>query len=267
MILVTLEIFSGRENPKWMLSKDEEVELQRISGQFSGKGHLPSDGSAKKIPSVGYRGFRLKGNIFSPDIVHRRTIFNSRELELFLLSTAQKHITREVFDYVKARVETFLKSIKNRKSACPICRAVLAPSFGQPVWKFLTVELNNNCYNYCTNLITNTFAQPGKNSATPFATISGVDIEASATGDGLIVSTNFTATLTDGHYVALVIWPGIDFHWYRQDSHGCWSHKAGNTPVTNTDNSNQLISDPRTCDLGPYTFHSFMIVNGSTTII
>ena len=32
-----------------------------------------------------------------------------------------------------------------------------------------------------------------------------------------------------GHLVALVIWPGVDFHWYRKGLNGRWTHKPGGT--------------------------------------
>jgi hypothetical protein len=268
MIIVTLKIFSGRENPKWMLSNSEEEELENIIRNLGKENKSRTlDDVAKKIPSLGYRGFRLKGNLFHQGSVNRLTVFDSRFLELFLLDTARRHIEKEVFDYIKARIENFLEPIVTEKNECPRCHATHAPLFGETIWKSISIELNNNCYNYCTNLVTNTFAQPGRNSAVPFAKINGIDVEKSATGDGLIPTTNFTANLATGHYVALVIWPGVDFHWFRQDSHGCWSHKAGSTPVINTDASNNIISDPKTCDLGPYVFHTFMVVNGSAKII
>lgn len=52
--------------------------------------------------------------------------------------------------------------------------------------------------------------------------------------------------------VALVLSSG-DFHWYRQDSDGYWSHKQGLTPVKRTDNSGELIKDPMYADRGAYT--------------
>src|SRR5207245_7520521 len=65
----------------------------------------------------------------------------------------------------------------------------------------------------------------------------------------------------EGHLVALVIAPNIDFHWYRKGRNGYWSHKPGSTQVTNVDNSGHLISDPRTANRGMYTdFCSFMVV-------
>ncbi len=53
--------------------------------------------------------------------------------------------------------------------------------------------------------------------------------------------------------VALVVAPGYDFHWYRLDDNGLWSHKPGGTQATNLDKSNNLITDPRTANRGPYT--------------
>ena len=53
--------------------------------------------------------------------------------------------------------------------------------------------------------------------------------------------------------VALVIAPKDDYHWYRQDSDGYWSHKLGTTPVTRTDHSGNLIIDPQYADRGKYT--------------
>ena len=45
----------------------------------------------------------------------------------------------------------------------------------------------------------------------------------------------------EGHLIALVIWPNVDFHFYRMNRDGLWSHKPGGMPVTNVDNSDKLI--------------------------
>ena len=44
--------------------------------------------------------------------------------------------------------------------------------------------------------------------------------------------------------IALVIDPKQDYHFYRQDSNGFWSHKPGGTPVTNKDTTGRLIYNP-----------------------
>ena len=45
----------------------------------------------------------------------------------------------------------------------------------------------------------------------------------------------------------------LDYHWYRQDSDGLWSHKPGKNEVKRVDNSGDLIVDPETADRGFYT--------------
>jgi hypothetical protein len=44
--------------------------------------------------------------------------------------------------------------------------------------------------------------------------------------------------------IALVVDPKEDYHFYRQDSNGLWSHKPGGTNVTNLDADQKLIYDP-----------------------
>ena len=52
-----------------------------------------------------------------------------------------------------------------------------------------------------------------------------------------------------GYYkVALVIAPNRDYHWYRQNYDGTWSHKPGGTAVTDLDRKGNLIYDPESCD-------------------
>jgi hypothetical protein len=58
------------------------------------------------------------------------------------------------------------------------------------------------------------------------------------------------------HLVALVISPGtsggqpcgVDYHWYRRDNNGQWSHKPGPSEATNLDASGHLIPNPETAD-------------------
>jgi hypothetical protein len=44
--------------------------------------------------------------------------------------------------------------------------------------------------------------------------------------------------------IALVVDPNEDYHFFRQDSNGLWSHKPGGTAVTNLDANDRLIYDP-----------------------
>lgn len=68
--------------------------------------------------------------------------------------------------------------------------------------------------------------------------------------------------------IALVIWPEVDYHFYRLDSDGYFSHKPGQTAARNVDNSGAMIRDPRVADRGPYTeFHCFMETSNNSVRI
>ena len=58
-----------------------------------------------------------------------------------------------------------------------------------------------------------------------------------------------------------------DFHWYRLDNNGRWSHKPGETQASQLDNANAPIGDPRNCALGAYVFARFMIADPLTNQI
>jgi hypothetical protein len=53
----------------------------------------------------------------------------------------------------------------------------------------------------------------------------------------------------EGHYIALAVKPPSeagdsgDFHFWRLDSNGAWSYKAGDTLVRNTLRTGRLITD------------------------
>jgi len=52
----------------------------------------------------------------------------------------------------------------------------------------------------------------------------------------------------NNYKVALVISPGVDYHWYRQNSDGTWSHKLASNPSQNCDSDDDLIYDPEYCN-------------------
>jgi hypothetical protein len=143
----------------------------------------------------------------------------------------------------------------------PRCRC--APLY-EPAWwnDGGQKQSNNNCYNYATNYRTDTFAQPGQANGAIYTALTCASVRPAAIADALIDHPSANNRCPkEGHLVALVIWPGVDFHWYRKGRNGRWSHKPGGTPVTNLDNSAHLITDPRTADRGGYTdFCTFMTV-------
>jgi hypothetical protein len=44
---------------------------------------------------------------------------------------------------------------------------------------------------------------------------------------------SYDKNLTDGYRVTLVVNPNNDYHWYRDNGGGTWSHKPGQTAATN----------------------------------
>jgi len=115
------------------------------------------------------------------------------------------------------------------------------------------VQYSNNCYSYA---VSNRDPadhqwcrpQPGAKSGSPVTSPQDVQcsiVENAALSDGLTRSDCGNACGSGQYKVALVIDPGKDYHWYRQDESGYWSHKPGTTEATDLDASGNRISDPR----------------------
>jgi hypothetical protein len=128
---------------------------------------------------------------------------------------------------------------------------------------FVTDQGKNNCYDYATDILTNTFAQPGRGSgvcrktARPCVPNTCDAVRKAAESDGLVWHGNALpdALPAAGHYVSLHIWPQSNFHWLRMDADKFWSHKPGGSPVRNVDNSGRLINDPARADVSPWSNH------------
>ena len=43
-----------------------------------------------------------------------------------------------------------------------------------------------------------------------------------------------------------------DYHWYRQNNDGTWSHKIGSQKVSNKDKNGEIITNPEKCNRGYY---------------
>ena len=125
------------------------------------------------------------------------------------------------------------------------------PSYKPAYWNDKgTIQYGNNCYNYGNNKRTDTFAQPGKASGTTLtsANMNCTDVGNAAVADGLELLPPSGVCPGKKDKVGLVVDPGTDYHWYRLDSSGMWSHKPGGTAATDRDNSGHPISNPETAD-------------------
>lgn len=128
---------------------------------------------------------------------------------------------------------------------------------------FRKKQSDNNCYNYGNDVVTNTFAQPGRGSGVcdhktrPCVPNTCTDVRHGAESDGLVwVGNDLPRALPPtGHYVSLHIWPDSNFHWLRMDANLLWSHKPGGSPVRNVDNNGAEIKDPAQADVSPWSLH------------
>lgn len=295
-MIVTLDVFSGRPNPSWTLSEKEARQLTDrvasralpaaagVEGILGFRGfvvHGPGDDTAKKaaLPDSFRVGGLLSGEFVAPEGVAASAlrVEEADDAAKWLLTTARGEVEDEVLRYVEgalkepaqqregpagkkggkgaepaedAQDEKALAEAKKAGvvlAACVIANTAYNPGF----WNVPAVQPHNNCYNYSMNYRSDTFAQPGRISGHPNNVMQCANVATAANWDGC-------KALCSGSNknVALVIWPGVDYHWYRKHSNGFWGHKPGSTAARNTDNSGKVIGGvltPANCNRGPYT--------------
>lgn len=288
---IEIDIFSGRPNPVIELTERESREalalLARTRRLEKGEPPVPP------APTLGYRGliveqigrpvaglpraFRFAdGTIIgprtplaAPDAALEQLILERNILMRAGLSREfPKTVAKEIERFRKIRLQWPARPIRKPPIKARLrCRC--APLYEPTWWNDAgQKQLRNNCYNYGSNYRTDTFrqipggSQPGAAAGAMYTSLTGPSVLAAAIADGLINSSSANNKCPgEGHLVALVIAPNIDFHWYRKGRTGRWSHKPGSTPVIDIDNSNAVITDPRTADRGMYTqFTTFMVV-------
>lgn len=115
----------------------------------------------------------------------------------------------------------------------------------------------NNCYCFASNVLANVrFALPGRRGGRPATSITCGGVIDGLRADGWVDGCQ-SNTLT----IAMVIWPNVDYHFYRVVTGGpdwWWEHKPGGTPVRWTDDSGQPLfrgRAPINSDRGPYVHY------------
>lgn len=293
MFKVTVDLFSGRPNPSWIVadSRGDELlkkiasERQVISkptGGYDGLGFrgitidLLHDEKAEKLPSSftlanGVSKDQKTSILLARTIIDQMLRYEKSSMEIHRITpidkTIQKIITGGIEQYEKDinKIKKYIKfkhkilkasaiRVTVNDAECKDCKYEES-RFNPDFWNLDTnVRIHNNCYNYGRNWKTNTFAQPGRFSGQQASSWTCHEVKAAAMRDGLHERCD---CLPQSEYprrlMALVIAPGVDYHWYRKQKNGFWGHKPGGTNARNFDNSNVLITDPRTCDRGAGT--------------
>ena len=285
---VTMNIFSGRPNPAWRLTRQQAAEfLERLA---AGAAPVPPE----EPPVLGFRGFTVEGDIDDPPSVPgvlirvvvpppapavpppKRTSRGHRpeavvppardaasQLSEFLLETARQLVPDDVMEAAQQSMEyaagagekpaepspAAAEAEVSLALASPVCEPFVTPI--QPLfWNNPPVRFRNNCYNYASNFVSNTLAQPGRRSGRQYTAFNCGNVAAAAHVDGYEAGCSGTMRV-----VALGIWPGLDFHWWRLHPNGFWAHKIGTSPVFVHDNRGRLLGNgltPQNCDRGPY---------------
>lgn len=284
MFRVTIDIFSGRPNPSWIVEGPPARDfLQRISRTRSA---IVSAKIAPPPAALGHRSTiievldrrqRRKGAMperFLLSSGSSRDEDKSLELTQELLASAPDALSLDRRSLMEA-IATTTTSRRMDKRPHDVSPLSLAPPtsctfetipYNPKYWNAPDHVLDNNCYAYATNRRTDTFPQPGRASGREAASMDCASVSRAAQHDGARLD---CPPLKEKPrlLVALVIWPGIDYHWYRFHSDGFWSHKPGSTPAVKLDNSGHVIHDPRTADRGPYSdFCSFFLVPRSIRV-
>ena len=120
-------------------------------------------------------------------------------------------------------------------------------------WDDPGVVRGHNCYNYACDIFDsnntdfNDYQHPG-GSRPDINQVSCPEITSRAKADGLQDTADDGSCPCGTHKVFLVVAPNRDYHWYREDSDGKWSHKRGGTTISGVDASGNVITDPSAAD-------------------
>lgn len=306
MLRIEIDIFSGRPNPVWMITDADAVKevlgmagearqaIAKLGSGYDGVGfrevrvsHLGDEGSSKRgVPASFALGSTAAEDFKTSGELARRLIdLMPTKSDITMVEHAMTPINSEMRDLVGAELERFLEKPPRPRPApkpappsnplistisdskCDQCRYEVS-QFNPGFWNNAATQPYNNCYNYARNWRTNTFAQPGRAHGAQTGTMACNTVAAAAMADGLKKRCN---CLPDSEFprrlMALVIWPGVDYHWYRHQRGGFWGHKPGGTAARNVDNNNVLITNPETCARGGYVNFCEYFYAGRSVVI
>lgn len=124
-----------------------------------------------------------------------------------------------------------------------------------------TQLLSQNCYGYASG--TNTFRQPGGARLSVPHDLNVAAVKGKLIADlGPPMPDPSAAAPLGFHKIAFYTYPDVDptsgviswdFHVYRQDRDGYWSHKPGHTEIRRFDNACAPITDPAKANRGSYS--------------
>jgi len=333
MLEVELDIFSGRENPQWLLSQREEQELvdrllaapEEVSGgaapdQFSlGYRGLvvrdvkPDDGpfaraaagdAAATFPAEFRIGVRQSGPGSTAEWLlgsaedpakHSGVTDNLRELAaagVALVESVEQAASPSTTDEVPSAAPdgpgSRFPSMTGEGAHTPGRSAQELGIQGATWWScpsnYFSANADvfnrpenvtrNNCYCFASNHLAGVrYALPGRRGGQPATSITCAGVTQGLYADGWR-----DVCQENGLTIALVIWPGVDYHFYRLVTGGpywWWGHKPGGTPAKYTDDCGHAIYQyqgqgyaPNNICRGPYSdFCGYFYQNNWTAYV
>ena len=161
------------------------------------------------------------------------------------------------------------------KEILPVSGSEIA--YNTSLWNYQPVMGDTNCYAYSLNnqVIPGSnylwYMQPGQSAGETLTTsnlnkdtvVDFVEKDANILGFTFCSIGKHEVCPNGTYKVALVISesPNKDYHWYRQNPDGTWSHKPGSGAVTNTDASGNIIFDPEFADRN-YSYANYSMFVG-----
>lgn len=262
---VIVQIYSSLPDPHWIITVKnpnyKAISALLLAAKNGGFAHSIDATPAR----LGFKGFIVTEEKAAHLFLGKET----DKLQSLLLKTRP---TDSIPDNILQEIETAITTGAVKPEIVRGKSKRYAPPYAEAPWSGTAARICNNCYNYANIRRLNNFAQPGHGGGYNQAPVTGDHCVAAAQADGLLEyvlppSGNFAAPPGNRHLVALAYMPrfyyqgttlGPDCHWYRLDAGGKWSHKPGITRVTNLDEDDNEIQDPRHAAMGLYTFHKFM---------
>jgi hypothetical protein len=284
MLEVELDIFSGMPNPTWVLSKSQEgtlyemlsaessqVSPARVSNKRLGLGYrglivrrIKTDEgawdkamSAKRAPFPDE--FRIGIKTAKKDSAADWLVKTANRQGAQVVDEVQEVVSRGVVLVPQARGPVEPTATIDRKRIKEAEVAVDVPykrdSEVHETWwvcgsNYFSANADffndpahvtrNNCYCFASNHRPDIrYALPGRRGGHP-----ATSITCGGVIDGLRADGWKDGCQTNGLTIAMVIWPNVDYHFYRLVTGGpywWWGHKPGGTPAKYTDDCGNAI--------------------------
>ena len=288
---VTMRIFSGRPNPVRVFTGAEEDALLRALAALPVARAAAKESQLQRVGGLGFRGFLIEpvspgAKTSAPTLASPVSLYGG--IADYYGLAPQRQDLRRIAEYrildifilgVEPEVAALAKKESQELYDEPNCRAGSGPSNslqGRPAyapapWNGAAAIASNNCYNYANNhrFTSGAWARPGAGGGQPASSGACSRIRSAAEADGLTRRTTVPsgAMPGGGWPVALFIKPGhSDFHFYRQDKSGRWSHKPGAWPVRKCDQQGAPILNVQTADTLDYVFCGFLETDSTVVI-